>query len=114
MDGHDHYNDLIRSDLAIDRPVLMRLAHQKAARERAACLATGWDRPYRACLGEALSELWSIVRGRRETLRTAHEPSPDQATAIRDAIALLPFRTDYRAAQIQRRDLEAKLVELTQ
>jgi len=107
----DHYNLLVRDDRAIDRAMLFRIAHRKARAERADFIALGSDRPYARCLAEALRQVWERVNGLREAIRPAVSPSPliDRTTALRRELELLPYREDYRAAQMRRRDIEAEL-----
>jgi len=106
----DHYNLLIRADQTIDRAMLFRIAHRKARAERAGLVAIGCDRPYARCLAGAMREVWAHVNAAREATRAAG-PSPviDRPDALRRELELLPYREDYRAAQMRRREIESEL-----
>jgi hypothetical protein len=107
----DHYRLLVRADQSIDRAMLFRIAHRKARAERAGFVALGCDRPYARCLAEALRQVWEHVNAAREAMRAAAGPLPavDRPAALRRELEMLPFREDYRAAQMRRRDIESEL-----
>jgi len=111
MSDHD---TLIRPDLTIDRSALFRIAHRKAAAERAGCLKMAFDKPYARCLSEALRHLWDHIHTRLEIKRMKQQPAPaiDRAAAIAREIELLPYIESHRAAQARRRDLETELAAL--
>jgi hypothetical protein len=86
--------DLVTAAGAIDRPLLVRIAAQRARREAAAYAATGAPRPWRELLGEELRRTWSIARVLRECRQG------------RDAL------TQISPAELRIRELELQLHKL--
>jgi hypothetical protein len=109
------YHDLNRPDGSIDLSVLMTLAIRRAQHERAECRRLGYDRPWRACLSEALKRIWEVAKNQRAAITATRAPTIilDRPAALRRELALLPYREDYRAAEMRRRQIEAELSRQT-
>jgi hypothetical protein len=105
------YRALNNSDGSIDLRVLMSLAHRRARQERSEYQGLGHDRPWRQCLSEALKWMWEIAKNQRDAIVAARAPAIaiDPAAALRRELDLLPYREDYRAAEMRRRAIEAAL-----
>jgi hypothetical protein len=107
------YRDLNNSDGSIDLRVLMTLALRRALQERAEYQRLGYDQPWRRCPSEALSVCGKSPRiSATPSLRRVPRPSPSTPPARCVANSRLPYRDDYRAAQLRRRDIESELVRL--
>jgi hypothetical protein len=105
------YRALNNSDGSIDLRVLMTLAHRRARQERAEYQRLGHDQPWRQCLSEALKWMWEIAKNQRDAIVAARVPAmaADPAAALCRELELLPYREDYRAAQMRRGEIEAGL-----
>jgi hypothetical protein len=105
------YHDLNRPDGSIDRSVLMTLAHRRACQERDECQRLGYDQPWRKYLSEALKWMWQIAKNQRDAIVALRVPPAAIAPteALQRELELLPYREDYRAAQVRRGEIEAAL-----
>jgi hypothetical protein len=105
------YRDLNNPDGSIDLRVLMTLAHRRACQERSEYQRLGHVQPWRKCLSEALKWMWEIAKNQRDAIVAALAPAIaiDPAAALRRELELLPYREDYRAAEMRRGEIEAAL-----
>ena len=94
--------------------MLMTLALRRARQERSEYRRLGCDRPWHQCLSEALKRVWEVAKNQRDAIISARAPTIaiNPAAALRRELELLPYRDDYRAAQMRRQDIESELVRL--
>jgi hypothetical protein len=58
--------------------------------------------------------VWEVAKNQRDAIVAARVPAIaiDPAAALLRELESLPYREDYRAAQMRRRDIESELVRL--